>query len=81
MLELAVADGRKRQVTEGSASFPALEARLGQNTLRPCSRIEVRQRCEPFDPGEPVPLLPPPLGIQEVVRERRRVGLREAELP
>jgi hypothetical protein len=47
--------------------------------LGPRRRIEALERREPVDPRQPVPQLPPPLGIEEVVGERSRVGVGESE--
>ncbi len=61
--------------------MPALVSGLRDDPLRAGSRVEVGQRPEPLDPREAVTALPPPLGIDEVLGEGLRVGLREAERP
>src|SRR5439155_3365627 len=46
---------------------------------RPGSRVDVGQRREPLHAREPVPALAPPLGVEEVVRQRSGIVLGEAE--
>jgi hypothetical protein len=52
---------------------------LDDDPLRACGGIEVGKRLEPVDAGGPVPGAVTPVGLVEVVRERPRIGLREAE--
>ena len=47
--------------------------------LGPRRRIEALERREPVDPRQAVPELPPPLGIEEVIGERSRIGVGESE--
>jgi hypothetical protein len=59
-------------------AVPAFVAVLRQQSLGLGGRID-RLRLQPFDPGEAVSLLAPSLGIEEVVGQRLRVALGEAE--
>src|SRR5262249_35518151 len=79
VVELGVADRGERQVAEGATTVPALEARLVEHPLRPGVRIDAVERLEPRDPGEAVTLFAAVLGVEEVVGERLRVALAEAE--
>jgi hypothetical protein len=60
-------------------AVPLLEAGILGLQPRPGRRVEIRQRREPVDPGDAVTGLAPSVGVEEVVGERPRVGLREAE--
>ena len=77
--EQRVADRREREVAERAAAVPALEAGAGEDELGPRRWIEALERREPVDAREAVPELPPPLGVEEVVGERPRVGVGEPE--
>ena len=72
--ELRVADRGQRQVAERAASLPALVARLGHDTLRARSRVEVGQAREPVDAREAVAGLAARLGVHEVVGQGLRVA-------
>ena len=77
-LDLRHADLRKREVAEGAASVPALVPLLRQQPLRLRDRID--DLCfEPLDPGQTVASLAASFGIEEVVGERLRLVLGEAE--
>jgi hypothetical protein len=52
---------------------------LDHDPLGPGGRIQVGERCEPLDAGGPVPRPAAAVGLLEVVCERPRVGLFEAE--
>src|SRR5204862_4608866 len=77
--ELRVAHGLEREVAERAPAVPALVALLGDDPLRPRVRPQVGKRLEPLDSRVPVPELAAALGVVEVVEERLRVGLAEAE--
>jgi hypothetical protein len=77
-LDLGRADLRQGQVAERAASVPALVALPRQQPLGPGGRIDLLS-LQPFDPGETVSLLAPSFGIEEVVGERLRLELGEAE--
>src|SRR5207237_8619430 len=77
--ELHLADRSERQVAERAAAIPVLVALLGREPLRPRVGTQVGQRLQPLDPREAVPVLAAPLRIGEVLDERPRVGLAEAE--
>ena len=65
-------DRGQRQVAERAVAVPALVAGLGEEPSRPRVRVEVGQRLEPLDPREAVAELAAPLGVEEVLGERRR---------
>jgi hypothetical protein len=76
--DLRRADLRKCEVAEGAASVPALVPLLREQLLRLRDRID--SLCfQPLDPGETVTSLAASLGIEEVVGERLRLALGEAE--
>jgi hypothetical protein len=79
LVELCVADRRQRQVAERAATVPALEAGLVEHALRARVGVDAVERLEPRDPGETVALLAAALGVEEVVGERLRIVLAEAE--
>jgi hypothetical protein len=76
--DLGRANLREGQVAERAAPVPAFVALLRQQPLGTGGRID-RLGLQPFDPGEAVSLLAPSLGIEEVVGERLRLRLGEAE--
>jgi hypothetical protein len=77
-LDLGRADLREGQVAERAAAVPALVAFRGQQLLRLGGGVD-GLGLQPFDPSEAVSLLAPSLGIEEVVGERLRLPLGEAE--
>src|SRR5207248_1574677 len=72
-------DRGERQVAERAAPLPALVTSLGDHALGLRARVETLQRLEPLDACEAVPTLAAPLGIEEVVGERPRVLVGEAD--
>jgi hypothetical protein len=58
---------------------PALVAGLGDEPLGLLRRIEPVESRQPFDAREAVPVLAAALAIDEVIRERSRIGLGEPE--
>lgn len=77
--KLRVAHRGKRQVTERSPAIPALERRLCNDALGCSRRVVPVPLGEMLDTDDPVAALPPTLGVEEVVRERCRVGIGEPE--
>jgi hypothetical protein len=79
ILELAVADRGERQIAERAASFPALETRLRDDTFRLGFRVQAVERLQPVDAGKTVAALAAAFGVEEMVGERPRVLVGEAE--
>jgi mannose-6-phosphate isomerase-like protein (cupin superfamily) len=79
IVELARADRRERQIPECPATLPALVTGLGGDAFGLGGRIEARQRLEPVDPGQTVPTLAAPLGVEKVVGKRVGVLCGEAQ--
>ena len=77
--ELRIDDRGERQVAERAVAVPALVAGLGDQPVGARVRLQVAERLEPVDPAEPVAELAARLGVEEVLGERRRVRLGEAE--
>src|SRR5207253_10148693 len=79
IVQLSVADRGERQVAQRAAPLPALVTSLGDDALGLGAGVETLQRLEPLDPCEAVPTVAAPLGIEEVVGERSRILVGEAE--
>ena len=77
-VDLRSADLVQGEVAEGPAPVPALVALLREQPLRRGGGIDLLG-LEPLDTREAVPLLSAPLRIEEVVGERLRLRLGEAE--
>ncbi len=79
--ELSVRDATERDVPDGAVPLPTLVTGLRRDSARLSSRIEIGQRREPRDPGDAVARATAPICILEVIGERARLGLGEAERP
>ena len=79
VLELAITDCGEGQIAERASSFPALVASLRDHALGLGDRIEPIERLEPVDARQAVAALAPAFGIEEVLGQRSRVLLGEAE--
>src|SRR4051812_560901 len=77
--KLRVADRRERQVPDGAASLPSLEAGLVQYALWSCTRVESLERLEPADARQAVAELAPVLRVPEVGEQTPRVVVGETE--
>jgi hypothetical protein len=77
--QLSLDDAREGQIPDRAVAVPALVSRLGRDPARLGAGIEIRQRAQPRDPGDPVAGTAPAIRFLEVVGKRPRVGLREAE--
>jgi hypothetical protein len=76
--DLRRADLGEGEIAERAASVPALVPLLREQSLRLGGGIDVLG-LQPFDPREAVSLLAAPLRIEEVIGERLRLTLGEAE--
>src|SRR5206468_12692105 len=74
------ADRREREVAERAVAVPVLESGERSHLLRLRARVEL-ERLEPLDPRIAVTRFAAPLCVVEVVEERLRVALVEAERP
>jgi hypothetical protein len=79
--ELGVDDSGEGQIAERAVPVPALVPRLGHEAPGLGLRIEVGQRAKPRDAPGAVPGAPAAVGVLEVVGERARVVVGEAERP
>jgi hypothetical protein len=79
LCELRVDDPRKGQIAERPVAVPALEPGLGDDPPWLGVRVQIGQGRQPSDSGDAVAGPPAAIGVFEVLRERPRVGLGEAE--
>jgi hypothetical protein len=79
LAELSLDDAGEGEVADGAVPVPVLIAELREDTKRRCAGIEIRQRPEPRDACDAVPRPAAAVGVFEVVGEKTRVVLGEAE--
>src|SRR5262249_13544831 len=77
----AVDDRGQRQVTERSVPVPPLVTLLAKLAPRPRRGVDPRKRRQPVHARKPVTRLAPRLGVEEVIGERPRRRVVEAERP
>jgi hypothetical protein len=77
---LSLDDARERHVSDRAVAVPMLVSGFGRDPARLGASVEIGQSPQPLNPRDPVAETAAAIRILEVVGDRPRVGLREADL-